>query len=39
VGPFTDYTLRGQMDATGRRVTGSVHGSGFNGEPFVMERE
>jgi hypothetical protein len=39
VGPFTDYTLRGQMDATGRRVTGSVHGSGFSGEPFVLARE
>jgi len=39
VDPFSDFTMRGQMDATGRRVTGTVHGSGFNGQPFTMDKQ
>lgn len=38
VAPFTDFTMTGQMDTTGRRVTGSVSGSGFTGQPFILER-
>jgi hypothetical protein len=36
---FTDFTFRGRMDSTGRRVTGGVFGSGFNGESFTMEKQ
>jgi hypothetical protein len=36
---FTDFTFRGQMDATGRRITGGVFGSGFTGQPFTMTKQ
>lgn len=36
VPPFTDFTFTGVMDSTGRRVTGSVSGSGFTGQPIVL---
>ena len=36
---FSDFTFRGQMDSSGRRITGGVFGSGFNGEPFVMNKQ
>ena len=39
VGPFTDFTLRGTMDSTGRRVTGGLFGSGFSGQPFTMTKQ
>ena len=39
VGPFTDFTMRGTMDSTGRRVTGGVFGSGFSGQPFTMTKQ
>jgi len=39
VGPFTDFTLTGTMDATGRRVTGAINGSGFSGQPFTMDKQ
>jgi PKD repeat protein len=39
VDPFSDFTFSGQMDATGRRVTGTVAGSGFNGQPFTMNKQ
>ena len=35
-GSFTDFTFRGSMDNTGRRLTGGIFGSGFSGQPFVM---
>ena len=35
-GAFTDFTFRGSMDNTGRRLTGGIFGSGFSGQPFVM---
>lgn len=38
VAPFSDFTMTGQMDGTGRNVTGTVSGSGFTGEPFVMSK-
>ena len=39
VGPFTDFTMTGTMDATGQRVTGSISGSGFSGQPFTMTKQ
>jgi hypothetical protein len=36
---FSDFTFRGQMDSSGQRVTGGVFGSGFNGEPFTMNKQ
>lgn len=38
VDPFSDFTLRGTMDATGRRITGAAFGSGFNGQPFTIDK-
>ena len=38
-GIFTDFTFRGQMDQTGNRLTGGIFGSGFTGQPFVMDRQ
>lgn len=39
VAPFTDFTMTGQMDGTGRSITGSVSGSGFTGQPFIMTKQ
>ena len=39
VAPFTDFTMTGQMDGTGRTVTGSVQGSGFTGQPFIVQKQ
>ena len=36
---FTDFTFRGRMDATGRRITGGVFGSGFTGQAFSMTKQ
>ena len=36
---FNDPTFRGQMDQSGRRITGGVFGSGFNGQPFEMTKQ
>jgi len=36
---FSDFTFRGTMDSTGRRVTGGVFGSGYNGTPFTMNKQ
>jgi PKD repeat protein len=36
---FTDFTFRGRMDASGRRITGGVFGSGFNGQAFTMDKQ
>jgi hypothetical protein len=38
-GPFTDWNFRGQMDTTGRRITGSIYGSGFNGQAFTLDKQ
>jgi hypothetical protein len=35
---FNDFTMRGTLNAEGTRVTGTLHGSGFHGEPFSMDR-
>jgi Big-like domain-containing protein len=37
-GTFSDFTLTGQMDTTGRRITGVVNGSGANNTPFTMTK-
>ena len=36
---FSDFTFRGRMDSSGRRITGGVFGSGFNGESFTMTKQ
>jgi hypothetical protein len=37
---FSDFTLDGQMNTTdGNRLNGGVRGSGFGGEPFVLNRQ
>jgi PKD domain-containing protein len=36
---FAVFTLRGTMDATGRRITGGFFGSGFTGESFTMDKQ
>ena len=38
VDPFLDFTMRGQMDPTGTRISGGTFGSGFTGEPFVFDK-
>lgn len=38
IGRFTDFNMIGNMStSTGRSVSGSLHGSGFSGDPFTME--
>ena len=39
VAPFTDVTMTGQMDGTGEAITGTVSGSGFTGQPFVLFKQ
>lgn len=39
IGRFTDFEMRGAMDTTGRRVSGTLHGSGFTGQPFAMVKQ
>lgn len=36
---FSDFTFRGRMDQSGRRITGGVYGSGFNGQSFTMDKQ
>jgi hypothetical protein len=38
IDPFLDFTMRGQMDPTGQRISGGTFGSGFTGEPFVFDK-
>lgn len=38
IGAFTDFNMAGALDNTGRRVSGTLHGSGFTGQPFVMTK-
>lgn len=38
VDPFLDFTMRGQMDPTGRRISGGTFGSGFNGDAFSYDK-
>ena len=37
-GNFIDAYLRGQMDSSGRRVTGGMFNSGFTGQPFTLTK-
>jgi len=39
VAPFNDFTMTGQMSGTGTTVTGSVTGSGFTGQAFIMNKQ
>jgi PKD repeat protein len=39
IDPFIDFTMRGQMDPTGRRISGGMFNSGFNGEPFTFDKQ
>ncbi len=36
---FSDFTFTGTMDATGRRITGVVNGSGASNVPFTMIKQ
>jgi hypothetical protein len=36
---FTDFTFKGDMDQSGRRITGQIFGSGFNGQAFTMDKQ
>lgn len=38
VDPFLDFTMRGQMDPSGNRISGGTFGSGFAGEPFSYDK-
>ena len=38
-GVFTDFTFKGDMDQSGRRITGQIFGSGFNGQAFTMDKQ
>ncbi len=37
--PFTDVYFQGQMDSTGRKITGGLEGSGHHGTPFVWNKQ
>lgn len=37
--PFIDVYFQGQMDSTGRRITGGLQGSGHSGTPFVWNKQ
>jgi PKD domain len=37
--PYRDWTFSGQMDQGGRRITGTMQGSGFNGQAFYMDKQ
>ena len=39
VGVFIDFTMTGNMDTTGQRVTGALNGSGFSGQAFTMTKQ
>lgn len=39
IGAFTDFTLNGTMDSSGTRISGSVTGSGFSGQPIVLTKQ
>ena len=36
--PVNDFTFDGSMDQTGHRLSGSVSGSGFTGQPFTLTK-
>jgi hypothetical protein len=36
--PFTDVTLRGTIDQSGRRISGGLYGSGHNGTPVTLTK-
>jgi hypothetical protein len=38
-GSFLDFNINGSMAATGATVTGTLDGSGFTGDPIVLEKQ
>lgn len=34
----SDFYMRGNLDASGLRASGGLYNSGFNGQPFVMDK-
>jgi hypothetical protein len=38
-GSFSDFTFRGTLNAAANRVTGTIRGSGFNGQAFSMDKQ
>jgi hypothetical protein len=36
---FNDFIMRGTLNAAGTRVTGTLHSSGFSGQPFSMDKQ
>jgi PKD domain len=39
IGAFADFNMNGTMDTSGRRVAGTLQGSGFTGQPFAMQKQ
>lgn len=39
VAPYTDFNMNGTMENSGRRVNGSLQGSGFTGQPFTLTKQ
>jgi len=39
VPPFTDIYFQGQMDTSGRVISGGLQGSGHTGTPFVLNKQ
>lgn len=39
VDPFSDVTMRGTMDPSGRTISGGWFGSGFNGQAFQVTKQ
>jgi hypothetical protein len=37
--PYTDVYFQGQMDSTGRVITGGLQGSGHAGTPFILTKQ
>jgi len=37
-GPFSDWYFTGVMEPSGRKVSGTVRGSGFTGQPFAIAK-
>jgi hypothetical protein len=38
-GRYTDWNFKGDIDQSGRRITGQIFGSGFNGQAFTMDKQ
>jgi len=38
VGSFSDFFYRGSINPDGTTLTGTLHGSGFTGEPMILNK-